>query len=561
MKLGTENVWHLNMTASDKFPVVPAKLFYRYDSLVMLIAFVACFHRLGFGFPFREMTPPIESKTERYRLYNAQGDKVKIQCDARMVGYDANTIKVVWALTLRRLSRAGCNPKDPVLTLAEIKHSNGSSKADQIYKTIREPPHWKLHAQDAALGKDMSNILTAWIGLSIKQARLEDSGVYRCDAVAGEQDGSKVSKSSYTTVIVSAPDDKAAASSAVSEEQPIASANYDSSVVKPMENHRRVGQTVNITCAPRLLRSAPLLPFSVSQIIIRFLPFHLPDVNFVPVAVLDLDTFYTNPLPDRKWEFSYVGITQNNRKMDSLLMRIDIGIPSVSIKETGIFRCSVTEDLTGKIYEGEAGLKVSNVSDFRSGFCKPPRHDEEEVLLEHNGKFKDQILPVAFDLGLEADAISIPLLNMGNDTVNIEDDPACFVAILLIAAAVVLLLLLAGDTILRTIYATPGDHSQAVLQPVEPKAKSTSSHSHGRGSYSSKGGESLIEVHGSKVDGEEKKKKKKKKKKKEKKKDKEEENQEGGDATFTMSHLDCLTDFLYEVPCIPLTGNHGQTTH
>ena len=88
------------------------------------------------GFPFREMTPPIESKTERYRLYNAQGDKVKIQCDARMVGYDANTIKVVWALTLRRLSRAGCNPKDPVLTLAEIKHSNGSSKADQIYKTV-----------------------------------------------------------------------------------------------------------------------------------------------------------------------------------------------------------------------------------------------------------------------------------------------------------------------------------------------------------------------------------------------------------------------------------------
>ena len=36
-------------------------------------------------------------------------------------------------------------------------------------------------------------------------------------------------------------------------------------------------------------------------------------------------------------------------------------------QETGIFRCSVTEDLTGKIYEGEAGLKVSNVSDFRSG--------------------------------------------------------------------------------------------------------------------------------------------------------------------------------------------------
>ncbi|GFR95577.1 hypothetical protein ElyMa_002697100, partial [Elysia marginata] len=134
------------------------------------------------------MTPPLSlpcplplvtaGEERRYSLHRISGQRARIHCDAHMAGFDVVKVKVVWSLALRRLSESGCNPKDPVMTLVELGHVHSRLEGDQMYQFVDGPLDWAFHAEGAALNKDMTNAHTAWVGLTIGHARLEDSGTY-----------------------------------------------------------------------------------------------------------------------------------------------------------------------------------------------------------------------------------------------------------------------------------------------------------------------------------------------------------------------------------------------
>ncbi|RUS75560.1 hypothetical protein EGW08_016685 [Elysia chlorotica] len=511
-----------------------ARLFHGYAGLVRVLALLACFQQLSFGFPFKALNAPEEPTKRRYELHKKRGDRVKIQCDAFVVGF-SRKVKVVWALRLRRLSHAGCNPKDPAMTLVELIHTNGSLEEHQIYRAIKEPPKWKIYARGAALNKDLTNIWTAWVGLAIAEVEPQDSGIYRCDALVGELDDSlsKTSRSSYTTLTVSV------AEPAVGHIHPtplpldasLTATDYDRSVLNPSENHQRPGGSVNISCVPRLLARAPMLPFSVSSIEVQFLPFHLPDSDFITVSRYQAssDRMYTKPPPHRNWLFSNVGTRPEfDRSVDSLHMRIDIRIPAVTKEETGIFRCSVTDGATNAVYSGEAGLKVSDESDFRSGFCETPKYETDDVISKQEEKFGNQIPDIAEDLGLQADAM-VPE-GVEDATHDLWDNPTCMVAIILVIICVVLLILLILLAICMYIGYCLGcwkrkaaSHEPTSEQPLGP-------------------GQTTLDE--SNPDD--------KKKKKKKKKNLLVQVPDRSPSPFTLSQLDFLAEIVSEYPCIPL---------
>ncbi|GFS27668.1 hypothetical protein ElyMa_005292300 [Elysia marginata] len=303
-----------------------------------------------------------------------------------MAGFDVAEVKVIWSLALRRLSESGCNPKDPVMTLVELGHVHSSSEGDQMYQFVDGPSDWAFHAEGAALNKDMTNAHTAWVGLTIGHALLEDSGTYRCDALAGEIDDSlpKTSKSSFIEFSVSAaPGGAFPGFTHMALTESIHSLDYDSSVIQPEENHRRVGQSVNISCSPRLLRNAPRFPFHVSRAEILFLPFNVSGSEFIVVAsyAADRNTFEIHPPSGRVWELHHTKRSRkSDRVLDSSRLRLDINIPAVTSEDTGIFICAVTKTTTGNTFLGEAGLKVSNDPNLHSGYCEPSKHQGEGLL-------------------------------------------------------------------------------------------------------------------------------------------------------------------------------------
>ncbi|GFN82752.1 hypothetical protein PoB_000925800 [Plakobranchus ocellatus] len=314
-----------------------------------------------------------EKKLE-YHLHAWRGEHVRIQCDARVAGFNLSRVGVVWKLQLHRLAESGCNPKDPVATLVELEHGNSGSEADQVYSAIKGVPGWTIHAEGAKLNSKQTNAQSAWVGIHMDKVRLEDSGTYRCDALVGEANGSlpKKSKSSYTSVVVSTRDKTLPDFSHITTEESAASVDYDSSVIGQGQNHRLIGQPVNITCAPGLLLQAPTQPFSVSALHIRFLPFWSPGSSFQTVAeyVADVDSFVSNAPRGRNWIFKHEGLRpEYARSMDSRHLRIEIIIPSVIMQDTGIFDCAVTKATTNNTYHGEAGLKVTFDPKLQAGQC------------------------------------------------------------------------------------------------------------------------------------------------------------------------------------------------
>ena len=80
---------------------------------------------------------PYEATRREYiHVHKWQGETVKVQCDARLAGFDTSKVKVVWTLHLRRLSYSGCNPKDPVMTLVGLAHNDSNSEEDQVYSHV-----------------------------------------------------------------------------------------------------------------------------------------------------------------------------------------------------------------------------------------------------------------------------------------------------------------------------------------------------------------------------------------------------------------------------------------
>ncbi|RUS75563.1 hypothetical protein EGW08_016688, partial [Elysia chlorotica] len=311
-----------------------------------------------------------------YLLSKYRGDTVRVHCTAAVAGFNTSEVKVVWELSLRLLSDSGCNPKDPVISLAELGHVDSSSDADQFYQTVVGPPGWKLHAGGAALNREKSNVHSAWVGLTIDHVMKEHSGVYRCDALVGVKNSSqpKISKSSFTVLTVTEKDETFPNFPHMTIEESISALDYDSSVIETPENHKRVGESVNISCVPRLLYNVQTFPFRVSVLQINFRPFHWGGSELLPVAtyLTDSNQFLVDPPTGRQWNFSYQGTDgKHDRNLDSLHLRIDIKIPRVVVEDTGIFVCAVTKASTGITYHGVAGLKVSRNPDFLSGYCDP----------------------------------------------------------------------------------------------------------------------------------------------------------------------------------------------
>lgn len=343
----------------------------------------------------------------RYLLHKFLGQRIKIHCDIHMTGFLVTNVKVVWSLALHRLSTSGCDPKDPVMTLVELAYVNSQMDADQLYQFVDAPRGWTFHAEGAALNQVGTNAHTAWIGITIESARLEDSGIYRCDALVGELDGSvaNVSRSSFTEFRVTSRDHNLPGFTHITRQEALSALDYDSSVILPTENHRRVGQSVNVTCSPSLLRNAPRFPFPVSSAAIIFLPFHQPDSEFRKVASYSAQkgSIKLHPLAPSHWKLGQEkAANESSDVKNSSRLRIVIEIPAVTLEDTGIFLCTVTKATTGNIYQGEAGLKVSRDANLLPGYCDPSGPPNEQ----DGGKLIDLSPPerkVGFDNSDSAD--------------------------------------------------------------------------------------------------------------------------------------------------------------
>lgn len=336
------------------------------------------------GFPLHPLESAVELKTQRYifKMHTWRGERLKVQCDARIAGFDVTKVKVVSALYLRRLSHSDCNPNDPVMTLVQLTYNNNSLHGGNSFHAVGASEDWTFHAEGMALNHDGTNALTAWVGITVAHARPEDSGLYKCDSEVQPTDmsGSTESVSNFVTVTVS-PLKKDPSSTHVPVDKSLTAFYYDSSLIKPSENHKYADESVTITCFPRLLKRAPTLPFTVGEIHMLFLPLYHPSTDFITVASYfpDADQFYENAPPQRMWEINHVGTNKSiSRDMDSLTLRIDISIHRLSRMDTGIFRCEVTDKSNTAVYIGEAGLKVSGVINALSGSCHPPRPGEHK---------------------------------------------------------------------------------------------------------------------------------------------------------------------------------------
>ncbi|KAK3705136.1 hypothetical protein RRG08_005526 [Elysia crispata] len=416
---------------------------------------------------------PRDAQKTSYHLQKWRGEKVRIHCDAGMAGFNVNKVKVVWALHLRLLSDSGCNPKDPVITVVELGHTHSNLDADQIYQFINGPRGWTFHAEGAALNQHKSNAHSAWVGLTIDHAEIENSGVYRCDALVGEENSSlpQTSKSTFTVLTVSGKDQTVPGHSHMTIEESIFASEYDSSLIKATENHKRVGQSVHITCAPRLLQNVPAFQFRVSVLQINFLPFFKAGSELSPVArySADDDTFLEKPPTGRQWNFSYQGINgKRDRSLDSSYLSIDIEIPSLVIEDTGIFVCAVRKARTEITFNAEAGLKVSNDSGFQSGYCDPSSTKYGELLNLNDISSKPGRKNEGF--GLKTAAISV-----WNHTqalfyaLNDHGNQACFISSIVLGIAIIIFLACARNCIHRVLCCTyrraPGQDKQALEPP------------------------------------------------------------------------------------------------